>query len=499
MKRSLLYFIQYFCLTLVLSACGIIFDKDDSDSDSIDTIKVDDPGILVTVGTSNSDDFSSISDALNDGRKNIFVKNGIYELDQEIIISTDGTKVAGESAEGVQVIQTNPEKDLLIIRADNVTIENITLDTQTNSAQAALVEGGGSGILIKNNIIKGSNKIFALFFAGPRVSSEGANIGQEEKDETIDVYLENGESPLDFSTGNEIVGNYISSEFLGDGISFSIQKNGIFHENIIEGAMISVYLCKDTIVENNTVNNSLQHGIFLTLPSENVTLAGNTISAPRYNGIHVQPQYQEHGYIDEGIISSGIEIKKNIINANLFGVNVEGHDIAHQTWGDLRGVVISENEIAQFDFIGVRMTDVKKVDVLNNVVNFENCDHSTRGNTFNDGGGGEIPNISSRDSAGIYLYNQLDEISVSGNILTKDNSCADNIYVMQNAITISHPDITGARISEVSISNNQFKNKVGDWMHSNSSLSSSTELVGIDFQQGGITVNASDNLNEVLE
>ncbi len=496
MKTSLLILFHYFCLAFILPGCGIVFNKDASGTASSEASETDDPRILVTVGDSNDDDFSSIKDALIDGRKNIFVNNGIYQLDQEIIVSTDGTKIVGESADGVQIIQTDPEKDLLVIRADNVTIETITLDTQTNNAQAALVEGGGSGILIKNNIIKGGNKIFALFFAGPPVSSKGANIGQEEKDETMDVYLENGESQFDFSTDNEIVGNYISSEFLGDGISFSVQKNGLFHENIIEGAMISVYLCKDTVVKNNTITNSLQHGIFLTLPSENVTLYSNTISAPRYNGIHVQPQYQEHGYINEGIITSGIEIKKNIIKANLFGINVEGHDVEHQTWGDVRGVGVSENEITQFDFIGVRLVDVKKVDVVNNVINFENCDDSTRGNTFTDGG--EIPNVSDRDSAGIYLLDQLDEISINGNSLNKGDSC-DAITVMQNALTISHLDIVGPRISEVSITNNHFKNKVGDWMHSNSSLSSTSELDGIDFQQGGITVNASDNLNEVLE
>ena len=130
-----------------------------------DTKSEFDSSKIYIVDVSGEGDYTNLSDALSAGAINIYIKNGVYEISNTILIDRDGVSIVGESQSGVQFIQTNSERDLLVVKADNVTIKKITLDTRTHDAQAAMVEAGANFLSLEESTILGGTKIFALYFA----------------------------------------------------------------------------------------------------------------------------------------------------------------------------------------------------------------------------------------------------------------------------------------------------------------------------------------------
>ena len=467
-------------------------DEDSEDDTSTNTSEIKE----IFVDASGEGDFSNIIDAIKNKSKKIFIRNGTYEVDDTILIDYPDVELTGESKDGVQIIQTNNQKDLMVVMSDNIKISELTLDTLTHNAQSAFVEAGANNLLLENNIIKGGENIFSVYFAGPPVSSEGSNC--EEclyKDETIDVYLENGESYFRLSSNNIVLNNQISSEYDGDGISFALQKSGRFVNNSISGAMLSVYLVKDTIVAGNTINNSLQSGIYLTLPSENVYINNNEIIDPVFHGVVVKPQYMEHGHKDENIISKDVEISHNTIKALVNGISVEGYDQEHVTWGKLEEVDVLNNSVFQKDFTGVFYNNLEKSDLADNTIVFENCSKNYRGNDINGDGFPDVPSIASRSSVGIRLYNNLSTINILNNSIKKHESCSgkENLdpndpslgeiniedFTLQNAISIGDAGIVGSHsIDSINIVDNEFVNEVDDWVHSNTTILNDTYFIG---------------------
>ena len=309
------------------------------------------------------------------------------------------------------------------------------------------------------------------------------------------MYLENAESSYSFSYNNHVLNNSITSNYTGDGVSFALQKNGRFAYNEISGAMLSVYMVKDTRVFNNTLSDSLQSGIYLTLPSENVVIDNNKITNPVYHGVVVKPQYSEHGHVGENIVSQKIEITNNDINANVYGLSVEGYESDYSSWGRLEDVLVYKNHIIQKDFSGIFYYNLSISLINENFIDFANCSKNYRGIDFNEDGESDTPEIASRSSNGIHLYNNLSSINISENLIRKSDTCsgsepldlddlgAGNIniedYVMQNAISIGDEGNTVAHsIDSINIIDNEFVNEVDDWVHSNTTILNDTYFIG---------------------
>ena len=323
--------------------------------------------------------------------------------------------------------------------------------------------------------------------------------------------------------------NSITSLYPGDGVSFALQKNGRVAYNEISGAMLSIYMVKDTNVFNNTLSDSLQSGIYLTLPSENVAIDNNVITNPVYHGIIVKPQYSEHGHIGENIPSENIEIINNNISAKVYGISVEGYDSDHSNWGRLEDVTVINNRILQNDFSGIFYYNLSTSLIAENLIDFIDCSKNYRGVDLNDDGGIDTPEIASRSSNGIHLYNNLSFIYIRGNEIRKKDSCSgtepfnpSNIglgdiniedFVMQNAISIGDAGNTGEHsIDSINIIDNEFINEVDNWVHSNTTTLNDTYFiddfsdldaevfVGIDMQDLSFSseVNSESNRNTIL-
>ena len=364
----------------------------------------------VYVDLSGNGDYSTLNDAIVAGEKKIIMNSGAYEVDSALTIEQDGVIIEGLDKNNTSIIQLDSGKDLFIIKSNNVIIRNLTLDAVTHDAQAVIVEAGASNLLVENNNIYGGSNIIPIFFAGPPVAPGETN--SVVKDETIDVFLGNGESQYDFSKNNKIKNNYVSTYYNGSALAFSLQQNGEISGNTIIGGTLNLSLNKDITVTNNTIGYSTQSAVSINLPSANVTVSQNTILSPGLHGIMMLPHYEEHGHQDENIVSNTIEISNNTITASVYGIALQGYNDSHETWGSLSGVTVNNNTINQKDFSGMWFYDLSNVEVDSNTINFQDCSISSRGT-------GDIPSIASRDSAGIHLYDGLSNFVVSNNTITK--------------------------------------------------------------------------------
>jgi len=402
----------------------------------------------VEVDLNGNGDYSSLNAAIAAGEKYIIVRSGTYEVTEIITIQEDGVTIEGENKDDVSVIQMNSAHDLFIIKSDHVTIKNLTLDTKTHNAQAVIVEAGASNLTIENNNIYGSSNIIPIFLAGPEIP---------DGDSEINVYLENSESSQDFSKNNVVSNNFISSNFNGSSISLSLQLYGEITNNTIEGGMINLAISKEVSISDNSIKDSSQSGITINLPASKITISGNTIENSSLHGISMLAQYENFVY--ENVTSNGIMISNNIIDANIYGLALQGYDDGHDNWGAVTGVSVLGNTINQSDFAGLWIYEIDDVTITSNNISFSNCDVSARGV-------GDIPSIASRDSAGIHLYDGITNFNISSNTIIKDSTCTD-ISVAQNAITLSNSVLSLAEIESVIITNNSFVNEASDWMHSN--------------------------------
>ena len=110
-------------------------ENDNITNENTETSEDFESEVQYIVDSTGEGDYLSLSDALADDAKNILIKNGIYEVNESIVVENSGVIITGESKDGVQLIQKNTEKDLLVVKANGVRVSNITLDTLTYNAQ----------------------------------------------------------------------------------------------------------------------------------------------------------------------------------------------------------------------------------------------------------------------------------------------------------------------------------------------------------------------------
>ena len=136
--------------------------------------------------------------------------------------------------------------------ADNVLIEEVTLDTKTYDVDGSALTVQANYTTFRNAIVQGGTKIFAIYFVGPN-GATGTN--------------------LIYNIGNTISNIILSDGYEGDGLSFSFQSQSVVSNVHHTGSRIAVYLCKDAIVQD----------YFWTPGSQTTSLNGFYISEPCSN------------------------------------------------------------------------------------------------------------------------------------------------------------------------------------------------------------------------
>ena len=190
-----------------------------------------------TVAADGSGDFLDLASALAAGKRDILVRAGRYEVASAIVFDRPDVTVRGENRQTVRFVQTNDDADLFVVRADNVTIAEITLDTSV-AGQAAFVESNAHQVTLMDSIINGGDNVFTIFFAGPNVA---------QGDETLNAFEAGA-----LSRGNRLIGNVINTRFVGDSVSFSLQADGEVRDNILNGGMLAVYVGERDVLQQHS-------------------------------------------------------------------------------------------------------------------------------------------------------------------------------------------------------------------------------------------------------
>ncbi|CAA6809329.1 MAG: Unknown protein, partial [uncultured Sulfurovum sp.] len=300
----------------------------------------------------NSSDFNNIQSAFDSNVSKILILDGTYKLSKGLELTRDGVEVRGESVDGVVIepADNNVCVDLFYVGADYVTVSDITLKQNIDCKFTPFVTANHHDITLKDSNIIGSDVGFAIYFAGPTHS-----IGQEP----LTMVEENN---LDHN--NQVLNNVITSNFAGDVLSFSLQKNGLVDGNTLNGGLIALFLDRNVTCSNNILNNPTTQGIFLSLPSYDVTIKDNTITDSTSTAITVKLQTDHMGQNNEPLLpmsyrSSGIRIEGNSIE------NSRNHGIAIN---NLEYSIIRDNVVDSPDFSGIYLYYSNNIYVAKNKV-----------------------------------------------------------------------------------------------------------------------------------
>jgi hypothetical protein len=141
------------------------------------------------------------------------------------------------------------------------------------------------------------------------IQNHATKIQGESVEHTILTIAAVEENQLDDE--NVFENNTVYSDFIGDGISFSLQKNGEVRYNNVFGSSISFYMCRYSQVLGNLIQDSPLSGISYSLPAYNNRIERNIILRSINSGIRVSCNL-EHP-ISLGSRYHGLEIMYNII------------------------------------------------------------------------------------------------------------------------------------------------------------------------------------------
>jgi hypothetical protein len=223
-------------------------------------------------------------------------------------------------------------------------VSNLTID---NSAYgwAGFSEGNSNNVTLQDCIIYRDNSTFAVYFAGKNYPS----------DTSINPVSGLEKSDMDYN--NKMINNIVYSEYLGDGGSFSVQKNGLVENNIVNGTRIAFYICRDSQVKNNTIRNSASNGIHVSIPSENNIITGNVIENSKASAIKVSAETEYP--VETSYYGNNININDNTINnAHYMGIEIN----------QLANSFIENNNINKPDNVGIYLLRVNNVIVRNNIL-----------------------------------------------------------------------------------------------------------------------------------
>ena len=303
------------------------------------------PTGFTVIDQTNSGEYINIkiNQLINDGVKNIYIKNGTYNLNNMIKINTSGVNLIGEDKNYTKLIQTQANCDSVgVHNANNTVVSNLTID---NSAYgwAGFSEGNSNNVTLKNCIVYGDDSTFAVYFAGKNYPDD------------ISTNPVSGLENNDMDTDNKMIDNTVYSGYWGDGVSFSVQKNGLVENNTVNGTRIAFYVCRDSKVKNNTIRNSASNGIHISIPSENDVISGNIIENSKASAIKVSAETEYP--IETSYYGHNINISNNTIsNSRYMGIEIN----------QLANSAIENNNIDKANNIGIYLLRADNITVRNN-------------------------------------------------------------------------------------------------------------------------------------
>lgn len=288
-----------------------------------------------------------INEAVNkfvkEGKRKFYVLEGSYTANGTIHLDKSNIIFRGESRERTRINQINQNADTIAVEnCKNTVVRDITVDNR-KFGKTSIVYTNVNHCTLDNVRVYGNKSIFSVFFSGPY-----HNPGQ-------DMLTKVEENRLD--DGNKILNCEVTSDFYGDSVAFCGQKNGIVKGNEIYGSQLVMYLCRDSIMENNSITDSNLSGIVYALPAYDNIIRDNKIKNCTHAGIWVQKN-QEHE-IKDSYRGTNLTIARNTIdNGRHIGILVE----------NMKDSKIVDNIIKTVDMTGICLMKSENLDIIGNRV-----------------------------------------------------------------------------------------------------------------------------------
>lgn len=190
--------------------------------------------------------------AINAGQK-IIVKDMTATLSDAISVSNANRVIRGFGVENTKLVGA-AGVSIFDVTADYVSIEHMTLDTDTNAGHATVAVGDANHCTLRNLICKGSDQMFTVYWVGPT----GATLDSP----TYDKY-------------NRMINCKLYDKYDGDGLSLSFQQHFILQNIYEEGSRLAVYGTRDSVISNYTFKKGAGYatnfnGIWVTNPCYNL-------------------------------------------------------------------------------------------------------------------------------------------------------------------------------------------------------------------------------------
>lgn len=248
-----------------------------------------------------------------------YLQDGQYKLNDTLLLNKDSLRLIGISGhpENVHIIQKNESSDAIRIKGNNISIENISIDTSNVKGMCIIAENS-NWINIKNCYFYGNEYNHTIYFGGPNNNSI----------EQIDMFLENK-----LNNNNTFDNNIICTKPSGTSLTFNLQIFCTIRNNIIRGGKISCFLLKDSMITHNNIIDSDNIGIQCQLPFKNVNIENNYI--------------------------------KNSKNAS---INLKTPDNLLENVNDTENIYVSNNNITECKYIGIELNNTKNIIITKNII-----------------------------------------------------------------------------------------------------------------------------------
>lgn len=273
---------------------------------------------------------------------------GAYSMVNAFWITNPGIQLLGMTGNPNDVIITQTgNADGIVINADHTILQSISVICQ-QSGQVCLTAESANNTVVSNCYFTGASDTFTIYYSGPTTLTQGAS--------TL-----NGYANYTLDTGNVFYQNVIYTSYSGDSVSFSLQYNGQFVGNVIRGGRLAVYMCRTVNIYNNQITDSNSHGMYVSFPSDNLSIIGNSIYGSTYSAIKMSNQ-MEHGAFTTYPYNIIIQCN-TLFNSGLYGLDLnyaDGLQIQNNTLtvGQTMGIymysctntVMQSNKIAYFNY-----------------------------------------------------------------------------------------------------------------------------------------------------
>lgn len=349
---------------------------------------------------------------IDNPNENTFIFDaGNYYITKILLIDRPNVKFIGNGYNQVHIIQQNMY-DGFDVESDGFDMRNISLHVEHND-KVAIIFAGCNNTSITNCYIYGNSTTFSVYYAGPHLTAG---------DETVNAY-----NSGNLDSNNVFKSNVVYSNFSGDAISFSLQKDGIFTDNIIRGGKVAVYMCRDVIIKRNDIYDSTSEGIYLSLPSYNVAISSNKIYNCQSSGIKIAEQIEHPNF------------EKNKYDITISNNKFTSSYINSIAINDCNTIFVIDNMFLENGENAVYVARSNNVHMVNNVISYFNVGviiFGTENLTFTNN---ELYSIYPKLSTKFVQIIDSDTINVSynfvkGNILYMDPEIinSNNVNVFDN-------------------------------------------------------------------